>query len=367
MRKVLKKLPAALKKFVTYNVGYKIMALVFAIILWLVVVNIQNPASTTTFSNIPVQIINEESVLDGDHVYTIKSGKTASITVGGTRKVLGNLSASDFEAVADFSSLSLTGAAPITVTLSSEKARYENQIDVTLKTPSMVIDVEELVTKEFPVQIHYIGNKPDDLQIDKIEMSPETLTVSAPESIASTISSVGIMANYNEIYTNDPIEFIPNLYDAHGNEIEMNDMITLSSETITVQFLTYETKMVPIEIEAFGTPAEGYELTSITLSRNEAEVKGAEDLLAELDKFTLPSTLLTISDKTSNVTARVDLMDYLPEGLSFVDATDTNHYYVIVVAVIERSRNEPETTTKASSDNKTDKTITSTAGTKEEE
>ena len=180
MSKTLKKILSALKKFVTYNVGYKIMAIVFAFILWLVVVNIQNPASPRTFTNIPVEITNEESVLDGGHIYTVRSGKNATITVAGTRSVLANLSAADFEAVADFSSLSLTNAAPITVTLSSDKARYESQVDITLKTPSMVIDIEDLVTQEYPVQVHYIGNKPEGLMIDKVEIAPETLTVSAP-------------------------------------------------------------------------------------------------------------------------------------------------------------------------------------------
>lgn len=361
MHNVLKKILAALKRFVTVNVGYKIIAVVFAIILWLVVVNIQNPASTRTFSNIPVTIINEESVLDGDHVYTIKSGKTASISVAGTRSVLGNLSSSDFEAVADFSALSLTNAAPITVTLSSDKARYESQIDITLKTTSMVINVEELVTNEFPVQIHYLGTKPDDLVIDKIDIQPETITVSAPESVSSSLASVGVMVNYNDIRPNEPIELTPNLYDDTGNEILKEDNnITLSSDIVTVQFISYETKMVPVKIEPLGTPAEGYELSNVSLSKQTVGIKGPTDLLAEIDAIELPSKILNISGKTSNVTATIDLSNYIPNGISFAQSTGSN-YYVIATAVIERADQpvtEAEETTEAETEADEDEQIT---------
>lgn len=341
MNSILKKILAALKRFVTVNVGYKIMAVIFAIILWLVVVNIQNPASNRTFTNIPVDIINEESVLDGDNVYTIKSGKTATISVAGTRSVLSNLSASDFEAVADFSALSLTNAAPISVSLKSDKARYESQIDITPKTTSMVIDVESLVTNDFSVQIHYIGTKPDDLTIDKIEMSPDQITVSAPESVANEMSSVGIMVNYEDIRSNEPLELVPNLYDQNGNEIKLTDQITLSNDAVTAQFITYEEKTVPVKIEPFGTPAEGYQLADVSQSRTEATIKGPTELLEEVDAIELPSRLLTISDKTSNVTATINLMDYLPDGLSFADSS--GNYYMIATANIEKIAEETTT------------------------
>ena len=44
----------------TDNLGLKIIAVIFAAFLWLIVVNLDNPVSTQTFSEVPVTIINED-------------------------------------------------------------------------------------------------------------------------------------------------------------------------------------------------------------------------------------------------------------------------------------------------------------------
>lgn len=356
MKKIIKHLPALLKRFVTYNVRYKAMALVFAFILWLVVVNIQNPAATRTFTGIPVEIMNEESVLDGDHIYTVKSGKTATITVAGTRTVLGNLSSSDFRATADFSALSLTNAAPIVVTLSGEKARYENQIDITVNTTGMVIDVEDVITQEYPVRVQYYGIKPESLVIDKVEKSTESITVSAPASIANNIAGVGVTVNYEDVVSNEPMEASVNLYDANGLAIARDDRVILSENTITLQFITFGEKTIPVRISTFGTPSFGYHLTGVTLSRDTVELEGDPRDLDQITAIDLPNTLLNIADKTASVTARIDLMEYLPEGIQITDAVRGKAYVVAVATIegddeIEESQPEtqpatqPETTT----------------------
>ena len=49
----------------TDNLGLKIIAVIFAAFLWLIVVNLDNPVSTQTFSEVPVTIINEDIIFIG--------------------------------------------------------------------------------------------------------------------------------------------------------------------------------------------------------------------------------------------------------------------------------------------------------------
>ena len=82
------KLRRILRKYIINNIGYKILAVVFSFLLWLVILNITDPEYTRTISNIPVQVVNENLVLDGDHVYTISSGDVTSIILTGKRSII---------------------------------------------------------------------------------------------------------------------------------------------------------------------------------------------------------------------------------------------------------------------------------------
>ena len=91
------------QKWILNNIGFKILALIFAFVVWLVIMNTTDPVTTRTITGIPVEILNEDKVKDGEHVYTIVSGNTATIVVSGNRSIIGALSAADFRATADFS------------------------------------------------------------------------------------------------------------------------------------------------------------------------------------------------------------------------------------------------------------------------
>ena len=319
MKNVMLKIAKILKGLVTKNVGYKILALVFAFILWLVVVNVQNPASTRTFTNIPVTIINEESVLDGDHIYTIQSGDTVSITVSGTRTVLSELSASDFVAEADFSSLSITNAAPITVSLSSEKSRYANQIDITLKTKSMVINIENIVSKTVPVEVLYEGTKPDDLEIDEVTVNPEKVTVNVPETMADSVSKAAVTVNYEDVVPGKVMTLTTKVLDTDGKEIALENGVSVSDETVDVDIETYVEQEVSIKADYFGTPAEGYSVSGVTVSQQTVKLRGPKDVLSELEGIEIPKSQLNVSNKTSDVSAVVDITDYLPTHVKLAD------------------------------------------------
>ena len=66
-----------LKKFgsvVTNNFGLKVLSIIFAIIMWLVVVNIDDPKITKTFTT-TVSITNESAISDMGKYYEVVDGK----------------------------------------------------------------------------------------------------------------------------------------------------------------------------------------------------------------------------------------------------------------------------------------------------
>ena len=83
------------------NLGLKIIALVFSAFLWLIVVNLDNPVSSSTFTNIPVTIVNDDIITSAGDVYQVLGDQSVSVVVYANRKVRQNLSADDIVATAD--------------------------------------------------------------------------------------------------------------------------------------------------------------------------------------------------------------------------------------------------------------------------
>lgn len=65
----------------TDNLGLKIIAVIFAAFLWLIVVNLDNPVSTQTFSEVPVTIINEDIILSAGDTYLVLGEEKVSVVV----------------------------------------------------------------------------------------------------------------------------------------------------------------------------------------------------------------------------------------------------------------------------------------------
>ena len=94
-----------LLKTFTNNIGFKILAIAFAFILWLVVYNLNDPVKTKTFTT-TVTVTGRDSVVDKGLWPTIKdSEKTISFSVSGKRSYLNELDDSDFYANVDLANI----------------------------------------------------------------------------------------------------------------------------------------------------------------------------------------------------------------------------------------------------------------------
>ena len=97
--------PKNLKNLISNNTGMKVLSVLIAVLIWILVANINDPVRTERFSGIPVRIINESALTDLGYAYEVVEGEEVSITVEGKRSILNEMSVTDFQAVADFSKL----------------------------------------------------------------------------------------------------------------------------------------------------------------------------------------------------------------------------------------------------------------------
>lgn len=333
------KVKAFLKKWIVNNIGYKILAIVFAFALWLVILNTTDQDMTRTISNIPVTIENESVILDGTHVYTIEMGETATVVVSGKRSVINTLTASDFSATANFAELSLTNAVPINVELTGEKARYANSVTINQKTKSMVINLEDVVEETFDVQVNLRGEPKDGLVIEDADTSPVRVTLTAPESVIARVSHIVVDVDATNVQGDVQLECEPIIYGFDGRVIAQGGDVTLDYPLITANIITKATKLVPLFITPVGIPEEKYTLNGISYSKSSVTLKGDADVLEGIDTLEIPGQLLNIEGAKEDVKITIDLTAYLPEGVTLYKDTGS----VTITATITREKDNAGT------------------------
>ena len=113
-----------LKNIFLNNIGLKLLAILFAVGLWFLVMNFNDPTQTKTFTT-NVSVVNQEAILDQGKYYEILSGNTVTFRVSAKRSVLEQLSGEDFEAYADMEYIDDTGRVPIAILAN----KYGDQIN----------------------------------------------------------------------------------------------------------------------------------------------------------------------------------------------------------------------------------------------
>ena len=71
-----------MKKYkLTRNPGLKIIAFVFAVLLWLIVANVDDPVARRTYSDIPVVFANDDIISQEGNVYQVLDEQSVSVVV----------------------------------------------------------------------------------------------------------------------------------------------------------------------------------------------------------------------------------------------------------------------------------------------
>lgn len=80
-----------MRKRIESDLLLKILSVVFAFLLWMFVINTDNPVIKKTFSDVPVDMLNEQVLDELNQTYKIESGDTVSFTVKGKKDIVDRL------------------------------------------------------------------------------------------------------------------------------------------------------------------------------------------------------------------------------------------------------------------------------------
>lgn len=322
-----------LMKHLTNNLGLKFLSILFSLVLWLVVVIVADPKSTKTFT-VPVEIMNKNVITEMGKVPDIVNGtEVATFSISGQRSYVDKMSAEDFSAVADMSQVDLTQAGDVKlVPIEVTAKKYDKWITITRKTVNMQITLEDLSEQKFVISGETMGTPADGCAIGEVEVTPNLLKISGPESVVSRISKVSATINVDGISSDVSDNVMPVLYDEDG-EVISSDLLEMNRTTVTIRVNILGTKRVSIRCDVSGTPAEGYEYRGIEYAPETVLIKGEAAILNRISSIKIPEDVIDISGATGDIDTVIDITPYLEEGVALADDSANQ---VAVKVIIEQ-------------------------------
>lgn len=302
-----------MKKKLTNNISLKILSVFLAIMLWLVVINVSDPDKTSTINNIPITIINEDAITGQEKVYEIVSGAKASVEVTGPRTIIDSLDKGSFRATADLSKLSMTGAVEVEVELVTPA--YRSKVDIDVKT-TMKVAVEDLLHKEFTVEVVDRGNPASGYVIFGRDITDKTVEIVAPQSVMATIDKVCVMVDV----TGEKDDFSElakfHAYDNRGNVIDAEkNNIEFSKQETKVDVTVYPIKQVPFVYEIDKSKYPDAIIIATNISRENIMLVGREENLSKVSELLLDTSALNITNEQNSYELNYTIKDLLPEGV----------------------------------------------------
>lgn len=303
-----------MKNKLTANLGLKIASFLCAAVLWLVVTNINDPIVTFRATDVPVIIKNANLITDRGQVFEVLDGTDTVdiVTVSAPRSIIDSLDKSNIVAEADVNDL--TSVDTVAIKFSTNK--YNDKLDsIRGNIDSVKLSIEEKQVRSLPLKSITTGEVREGYMVGDVTTEQNLIRISGPQSVISRVTKaqaeVDVSGFTNNISTDSSIR----LYNEDGEEIVSNN-IEKSISRVRVSVDILELKELPVTCVVTGKPAEGFGFTGeVSFTRPNVTVAARSNYLTRLEAIALPEGILDVTDAREDVTALVDINDYLPANV----------------------------------------------------
>ena len=301
-----------------------LMSVLLAVLFWLYVRAELDPAQTSWFYHVPVEITGSSVLTRQGLTVANLSQSTVDLRIEGPVSVLDSLSRSrkDLSVTLDVSKC----------TEGENKLVYTPNWPVNINTESITtidrdpetitVTVEKLYTSSFNVEFQLKGTVADGYQAGTAAINPETVVVSGPAEQVSRVKKVVAVLETEDLDQRFAGDLPLILLDENGEQITDAE-VTLDSPTAYVVLPVVVVKDVPLTVNF--QPGGGATIDDITYEINPKSlmVSGAESDMESLSEISLGSVDLSKVVGTNTFTFPIDLDASLENVTGSTSATVT--------------------------------------------
>lgn len=317
------------------NLRWKFLSLLVAVLVWVTIMNIDDPYITVTVPDVPVTSLNESVLQEQGKISDIESGWTVTLKVHAPSSIAEKLTARDFDAVADYRQMSLVYAVPIQVSVRRESPYNKEDIDITIESKDpevMTLTLEDYTSETFRVDIQTVGEAAEGYYVSNMVVKPNLVQISGSEKQIDRIERVAVEVGTGQVKKSFERQAVLRAYDKNGYEIDAST-IEFDTKEANVEVTVLPVKKILLLITTEGEPAYGYECTGIQHVPTEIMIAGKAEDLEEIYSMTIP---FDISMQSKDYGAKLNIETYLNENYGGKYVLVDDEKYVTVTAYIEK-------------------------------
>ncbi len=329
---------AFLQKNILTNMPIKIVALLFAMVLWGIVLVDEKPIKIKTFHNVPVAVEGEANLyarnlcVRGDINELLKD---VTIKVNTPVTSYMDLQMNNISASVSLNAVSTTGTAKLAINASCRLGTIDANKDI---DPNIItVEIDTLMTKTVPVDVMRMGVLPDAYHAETPQLSSASVEIRGPKQDIQRVAKAvcKIQMNGRTESFNEAVEVV--LLDESGDEID-HSLLVSQVPTVSVFMPVLSKKTVPIDVSgalrgADNLPAN-FELYGATANPETLTIVGSAQDLSEIES--IPLAGIDVSSRTESL-HDLEVKYSLPENVQVITGGNEDGTVEVFVDIREKT------------------------------
>ena len=322
-----------MKKWITNNLGLKILALLVSVGLWIIAININDPVSENTYT-VNVSLQNAGVLSSAGKYFEVKDNSDRiKVVVRGTRTALSQFNQADIVATADLSKITEVNLVPIDLSTTKQSDKIEG---IRSDSQYVKLALEDVRRLQMPIEVKVLNDPQDGYILGSTQTSQNVVIISGPESIINQVESAAVEIDVSGATTDVKISLPIHLYSKEDDIIDTTK-VNMSVQEISTTASILQKAVVPLIAIPQGTPTQGYVLNGIIEGLpTEITIAGKSNIVSKIPYIDI-SESLDVNDIYQNTSYEININDYLPDGVSMVGNVGNNGILDISVGVDKES------------------------------
>ena len=341
-----------MKKKIVSNFWLKIMAVLVSFLIWLMVINGDDPIKTETFRNVPITIKNADVFMEKvKKVYRAREDNRTgqetdlvTVYVKARRSILERLSSDSFTVTADFENI-VGELNTIPLDISCTTVPTLTMKDMWCDLHSLKVELEDVKDAMFVVSTKAEGAPANGYQVGGLEpVDGNSVAIAGPESDMKKIGKVEVAVEVRGLTKSKTVTAPITIYDKNETQFTPSQMERLTIKTqdgkvfeeeqMKVRAVIWKVRrgIVP-SIETSGTPAEGYQVVKVTTAPETIGLAASKDVLDQLGYRLTISNQVSVEGASETFSKEINLKEYLEEnfGSTLIQEKDLSDIIVVTV------------------------------------